>query len=137
MSLNITYRRVVLKKKNRQHENLQKYTIAIHLIAISPTRRCFPFLFMFSFSFPAILPLHVFFFCECSFFSYDIVVSFDCLSRRGNASATCMRKILLSYCGSVSLPSILLQSTDQRGLGGLVDFRQAKGEREHEQRGEQ
>ena len=83
------------------------------------------------------LTLHVFFFCECSFFSYDIVVSFDCLSRRGNASATCMRKILLSYCGSVSLPSILLQSTDQRGLGGLVDFRQAKGEREHEQRGEQ
>ena len=52
----------VLKKKNRQHENLQKCTIAIHLIAISPTRRCFPFLFMFSFSFPAILPLHVFFF---------------------------------------------------------------------------
>jgi len=41
-------------EKNRQHENLQKCTIAIHLIAISPTRRCFPFLFMFSFSFPAI-----------------------------------------------------------------------------------
>ena len=31
--------------------------------SISPTRRSFPFLFMFSFSFPAIydLPLHVFF----------------------------------------------------------------------------
>ena len=32
-----------------------KPSIAVnHLIAISPTRRCFPFLFMFSFSFPAI-----------------------------------------------------------------------------------
>ena len=57
-----SYQFYVLKKKNRQHENLQKCTIAIHLIAISPTRRCFPFLFMFSFSFPAIPPLHVFFF---------------------------------------------------------------------------
>ena len=35
------------------------------------------------------------------------------------------------------VPSILLQSTDERGLGGLIDSREAKGEREHEQRGEQ
>ena len=63
-----SYQFYVLKKKNRQHENLQKCTIAIHLIAISPTRRCFPFLFMFSFSFPAILPLHVFFFANVASF---------------------------------------------------------------------
>jgi hypothetical protein len=49
-----SYQFYVLKKKKSQHENLQTCTIAIHLIAISPTRRCFPFLFMFSFSFPAI-----------------------------------------------------------------------------------
>ena len=30
------------------------FFLAIHLIAISPTGRCFPFLFMSSFSFPAI-----------------------------------------------------------------------------------